>query len=189
MIENESNKLKDLISSTNRRSDDKPLTIDMLTKSLFSCFLYREPVEDNMATEAYKRQSESENMVALMNMLHELGLHAWNPKALSGDTTQRKLDRMFRSKSMMAWSELLRDAVLAKLDLMDADDRACPFYRELDKRQLDGIRQTVARLFNWKFWSDPGEEIERVLSDNKSVVKDWFKKHDLTPGYLLGAPS
>jgi hypothetical protein len=189
VIENEPNKLKDLISSSNRRSDDKPLTIDMLTKSLFSSFLYREPVEDNMATDAYKRQSESENMVALMNMLYELGLHAWNPKALTGDTGQRKLDRMFRSKSMMAWSEILRDAVLAKLELTDAEDRACPFYRELDNRQLNAIRQTVARLFNWKFWSDAGEEIDRVLSDNKSVVKDWFKKHELTTGYLLGAPS
>jgi len=189
VIENSENKLKDLISASNRRSDDKPLTIDMLTKSLFACFLYRQPVEDNMATEGYKRQSESENMVALMNTLYELGLHAWNPKALTGDTTQRKLDRIFRSKSMMAWSELLRDAILAKLDLMDADERACPFYRELDKRQLDGIRQTVARLYNWMFWSDPGEEIDRVLSDNKSAVKEWFRKHDLTTGYLLGAPS
>jgi hypothetical protein len=27
---------------------------------------------------------------------------------------------------MMAWSELLRDAVLAKLDLTDADDRGKP---------------------------------------------------------------
>ena len=124
-----------------------------------------------------------------MNILHEIGLHSWNPKALTGDTTQRKLDRMFRSKSMMAWSELLRDAILAELKLRDAEDRACPFYRELDKGHLDGIRQIVARLFNWKFWSDPGEEIDRVLSDNKSVVKEWFKKHDLTTGYLLGAPS
>jgi hypothetical protein len=189
VIENEDNKLKALISASNRRSDDKPLTIDMLTKSLFSCFLYREPVEDNMATEAYKRQSESENMVALMNILHEIGLHSWNPKALTGDTTQRKLDRILRSKSMMAWSELLRDAILAKLDLTDADERACPFYRELDKQHLEKIRQTVARLFNWKFWSDPGEEIDRVLSDNKGVVKEWFRVHGLTTGYLLGAPS
>src|SRR5262249_14965494 len=157
------------------RSDDNPLTIDMLSKSLLSCFLYREPVDDNMATQAYKRQSESENMVALMHMLYELGLHACNPKALTGDTSQRQLDRILRSKSMMAWSEILRDAILEKLDLTVADDRVCPFYRELDKRQLDGIRQTVARLLNWKFWSDPREEIDRVLSDNKSVVKEWFR--------------
>lgn len=188
-IEHEGNKLKNLISASNRGTDEKPLTIDMLSKSLFACFLYRAPVEDNMTTEAYKRQSETENMVALMNAFYELGLHAWNPKALQGDTTQRKLERMFRSKSMMAWSELLRDAILAKLDLTDADDRACPFYRDLDKKQHDAIRQTVARLFNWKFWADSNDEIDRILSDNKSSVKEWFRNHDLTTGYLLGAPA
>jgi hypothetical protein len=189
VIEHDDNKLKGLISASNRRTDEKPLTIDMLTKSLFACFLYREPVDDNMTTESYKRQSETENMVALMNIFHDLGLHGWNPKPMTGDTNQTKLDRMFRSKSMMAWSELLRDAVLAKLDLTDADDRACPFYRELDKKQLEGIKQTVARLFNWKFWSAADDEIDRVLSDNKSSVKEWFRKHDLTTGYLLGAPA
>jgi len=189
VIEHPDNKLKELISASNRRTDEKPLTIDMLSKSLFACFLYRYPVEDNMATETYKRENETGNMVAIMNMLHDLGLHSWNPKALKGDAMQRKLDRIFRSKSMMAWSELLRDAVRAKLGLTDADDAARPFYRELDKHQLEGVKQTVARLFNWKFWSDPGDEIDRVLADNKSEVKDWLKRHDLTTGYLLGAPA
>lgn len=189
VIEHTDNKLKVRISSSNRSTDERPLTIDMLNKSLFACFLYRQPVEDNMATEAYKRESETENMVLLMNMLHDLGLHLWNPKALDGDTTQRKLERMFRSKSMMAWSELLRDAVLATLGLQDADDRACPFYRELDKQKMEGVKQIVARLFAWKFWSDANDDIDRVLADNKSEVKQWFKTHDLTTGYLLGAPS
>jgi hypothetical protein len=189
VIEHPSNKLKELISASNRSTDEKPLTIDMLGKSLFACFLYRQPVDDNMATETYKRDSEIENLVSLMTMIHDLGLFAWNPKAPQGDTTQRKLNRMFRSKSMMAWSELLRDAVLAKLELTDADDRVRPFYRELDKRQLEGIKQTVLRLFGWKFWSDAGNDIDRVLADNKSEVKEWFRSHDLTTGYLLGAPA
>jgi hypothetical protein len=38
-------------------------------------------------------------------------------------------------------------------------------------------------------WADPGDGIDRVLADNKSEVKDWLKKHDLTTGYLLGASS
>lgn len=189
VIEHADNKLKGLISASNRSTDDKPLTIDMLNKSLFACFLYRQPVDDNMATETYKRENETENLVALMNMMHDLGLHAWNAKAPNGDTTQRKLQRMFRSKSMMAWSELLRDAIRAKLGLMDSEDAARPFYRELDKQQLEAIKGTVARLFSWKFWSDPGDEIDRVLSDNKSEVKRWLKEHDLTTGYLLGAPA
>jgi hypothetical protein len=39
VIENSENKLKQLISSSNRRTDDKPLTIGMLSKSLFAYLL------------------------------------------------------------------------------------------------------------------------------------------------------
>lgn len=119
------------MSNGNRSTDEKPLTIDMLSKSLFANFLYTEPVDDNMATDAYLRDQEAANNVALMNMLHELALSSWNPKASAGDTNQRRLERLFRSKSIMAWSELLRDAICGKLELQDVEDRARPFYREL----------------------------------------------------------
>jgi hypothetical protein len=122
-----------------------------------------------------------------MNMLHDLGLHAWNPGAASGDSMQRKLNRMFRSKSIMSWSELLADAVTATLKLHDSDEKARPFYRNLRKAQLENVKAVVARLFGWKFWADANDDIERVLSDNKSAVKQWFKDHGLTPGYLMGA--
>jgi hypothetical protein len=100
---------------------------------------------------------------------------------------QRKLNRMFRSKSIMAWSELLADAIAAKLDLVDSDDKAKLFYRELSKEQLERVKAVVSRLFGWKFWADANDQIDRILSDNKSTVKQWFKNHGLTPGYLMGA--
>jgi hypothetical protein len=191
IIENSDNKLKKYVSASNRSSAETPLTIDTLSKSLFACFLYRQPVEDDMTTIAYKRQKECDNMIILMNMLHDSGLHLWNSKALNNDTTQKKLERIFRSKSMIAWSELLRDAILAKLEITDADDRIRPFYRELNEHQYKQIQFIVSRFFDWKFWvsasSDDG--IDRVLADNKSVVKEWFKKNELTTGYLLGASS
>ncbi len=43
-----------------------------MSKSLFACFLYTEPVEDDMATDAYKRDKEIANNIALMNMLYDL---------------------------------------------------------------------------------------------------------------------
>lgn len=126
-------------------------------------------------------------MVALLNMLHDLGLHGWSTYATKADTEQRKLRRMFSSKSMMAWSELLANAVTAKLDLVDADDRARPFYRDLTKAQLDSVKVVVARLFAWKFWADAHDDIDRAIAGNKSAVKQWFREHGLTAGYLLGA--
>ncbi len=159
----------------------------MLSKSIFSNFMYREPVEDNMLTEAYKRSTEIDNVVAILNMLHDLGLHHWDGTAVKADTEQRKLRRMFSSKSMMAWSELLADAVTAKLDLHDSDDKAAPLYRHLTKAQLDSVKVVVSRLFGWKFWTDANELIDNVIAGSKSSVKQWFKEHGLSTGYLLGA--
>jgi hypothetical protein len=50
-----------------------------------------------------------------------------------------KLKRMFGSKSMMAWSDLLGDAICAKLDIHDRDEREKPFYREFSEADLSKI--------------------------------------------------
>lgn len=187
ILEDEDNRAAKFVSKSNRSTDEKPLTIDMLSKSIFSSFIYREPVEDNMATDAYKRDKEVYNTVALMNMLHDLALASWNAKAGPNDDNQRRLNRLFRSKSIMAWSELLKDATCGKLELYDADERARPFYRELSQEDLDRVKRVVERLVGWKWWASPDDEIDRVLADNKRAVKDWFKGHGLTAGYLMGA--
>lgn len=189
ILHNVENRASQFVSQSNRSTDEKPLTIDMLSKSLFANFVYTEPVEDNMATDSYRRDQEIANNVALMNMLHDLALASWQPKTPANDLNQRRLERLFRSKSVMAWSELLRDAVCGKLDLQDAEDRTRPFYRELSAQQLDkGVKNCVERLVSWKVWKAPaGDPVDRVLSDNKSAVKEWLKNHGLTTGYLMGA--
>ena len=172
------NRLARLVSATNRGTDEHPITIDMLNKSLFSAFLLREPTQDNLAGQEYKRGFEVSNAVSLLNMLDEVAFHAWAPKAPSTNGTQRGLSRMLRSKSMMAWAELLRDAVCAKLDIHDSDEKAQCLYRELDQNQLDQVKLVTNRLVSWKRWSSPeGDEIDRILADNKSEVKQWFKNH------------
>ena len=189
ILRHEGNELTKYISNGNRGTDEKPLTIDMISKSLFANFVYTEPVEDNMATDAYRREREMNNNVALMNMLHALAMSSWNADAGSNDTNQVRLERLFRSKAIMAWAELLRDAVCGKLELQDAEDRERPFYRELTQDQLDkSIKNCVERLVNWKGWKTPADDqIDRVLADNKSAVKEWLKSKGLTTGYLMGA--
>ena len=188
VLEDPDNKVRRLLASGNRSSDDKPLTLDTLNKSLLACFLYREPVDDNLATDAYEREAEVNNVVWLMNTLDDLALSQWNPKAGPSNENQRKLTRLLRSKSMMAWAEIFRDAVCAKIDLHDSDDKARPLYRSLDDQSRQRIKIVASRLVNWKMWSAPaGDEMDRMLADNKSEVKRWFKEKGLTTGYLMGA--
>ncbi len=188
VLQDQDNKAARFVSKGNRGTDEQPLTIDMLRKSLFSGFLYQAPVDDDMKTDAYKREAEIDNNVELMNMLYELALSEWNAKAGANDGNQRRLERLFRSKSIMAWSAIVRDAVNGKLELLDAEDRERPFYRTLSAEQLKQVRRVIEHLVNSKVWSaPPDDEIDRVLADNKSVVKEWLKSHGLSTGYLMGA--
>jgi hypothetical protein len=139
-----------------------------------------------MATDAYKRDKEIENIVALMNMINDRALSFWNLKAGKNDETQRRLSRIFGSKSMMALSELLKDAICARLEVFSEEDRVRPFYRDLTPLELEKVKTILARLINFKIWKSPGEsEVDRVLSDNKSAVKEWFKKQGMDVAYLL----
>lgn len=187
-LDDSENRLAKYVSNANRGTKDKPLTIDMISKSIFAHFLYTEPSEDNMATDTYTREKEINNVVALMNMLHDLALSTWNGLANQYDENQRRLSRIFGSKPIMAWSELLQDAICAKLELFDSDEKRRPFYRELSAEDMNKVRTVVERLINWSLWkSPPASEIDRFLADNKSALKEWFKSKGLTTGYLMGA--
>jgi hypothetical protein len=161
----------------------------MLSKSLFANFLNTEPVGDNLASpSAYKRDQEIAGNVRLMNLLFELSLCNWNPTAAANDHTRIRLERIYSSKSIMAWSEILKAAVCAKLELTDEEDRAMPFYRDLNDDTWAKIKVMVERLLNWTSWSSPAaSEIDSQLANNKSVLKNWFKSKGLTTSYLLGA--
>jgi hypothetical protein len=94
--------------------------------------------------------------------------------------------RLFGSKSMMSWAELLKDAICARLEIFSEEDRVRPFYRDISPVEHDKIKTILSKLVNFKIWKSPADsEVDRVLSDNKSAVKEWLKKQGLDIGYLL----
>lgn len=189
VLNEDQNKLVRLVPKGNRGSAEYPLTIDLLSKSLLSNFLYRSPVEDDMTSKNYRREIEIQNVINLFNILDDELLFLWDGNKPESDNTQNKLNRMFRSKSIMSWSEILRDAISAKLEIFDADEKAMIFYRDLSIESMEKIKRIIKRLADWAIWNSPiNSEIDRVLSDNKSEVKAFFKEKGLTVGYLLGAP-
>ena len=188
VLEDSSNKLRPLISVENRSSKQTPLTIDQLEKSLLSDFLFREALDTEMTSAEYRRELEFDNLIFLMNCLYDNALHRWNATAAKNDHDQVSLERMFRSKSMMAWSEILRDAISGKLDIFDSEEKAKLFYREFSPAHKERIAMVVRRLTDWHGWTAPVDsEIDRILSDNAAAVRKWLKEKGLTTGYLMGA--
>lgn len=189
IIRDEGNNLAHLVSVTNRSTAKTPISTNALANSVFAYFLFRETVSDDMTTDAYKRDTEVQNIISLLNMLDDLALAQWNPQGSNGDEMQLKLERLIRSRFMKAWAELLKNAICAKLDLHDDDERARPFYRILSKKNNEDIQRIISRLLDWNRWSSPaGSEIDQIRSDTDRAVKDWVRNNGLTVGYLLGAP-
>jgi len=186
ILESDNNKWKPLVSVSNRGSNEQPITYDMLKKSIFANFLCTYPLHDNILSESYKRDIESNNIIRLMNMMYDKSLVMWNQDS---SETQLKLKRIYASKSIMAWAEILRDAVCARLEIFDQDERVKIFYRELNESSFDQIDKVLTLFFEWQMWSSPqGSEIDTIIAGSKSTVKEWFKEKGLTPSYLLGAP-
>lgn len=189
ILDDSANKVSHLVSKGNRSSARTPITQDMLEKSIFNKFLYREPVDDDMSTEKYYREKEFENIVRLFNTLYDEGLCNWDSNKSGSDPEQLKLIRMYRSKSIMAWSEILFDAVCASLHYFDSDEKAKLMHRHLTDEQFNTISKVIRRLYSWSMWDSPqNSDIDRIFADNKSEVKEWFKDKGLTTGYLMGAP-
>lgn len=188
ILEDETNKIKHLISVSNRSSKEQPITVDMLSKSVFSCFLHTEPVPDDMLSDKYKREAEFKNVINLLNQIYDLALCSWESKASPNDQGQIKLGRLFSSKSIMAWCEIFKDAVCAKLDMHDTDEKAKPFYRGISEGDFDKTKAILERLLQWQMWKSPkNSEIDTVIAGNKSAIKEWFRNKGLTTGYLMGA--
>lgn len=188
VLDESKNNIVRLVSKTNRSSDEYPLTIDLLNKSLFSNFIYKSPTEDDLTSNAYKRDLEISNVIRLCNIINDEILHRWDPTKSEKDLTQNKLNRMFRSKSIMAWSEILRDAIIARLEIVDSDEKLMIFYREITEGEFNKIQFIIRKLISWNVWESPTDsDIDRKLADNKSEVKKYFKEKGLTVSYLLGA--
>lgn len=187
VLESADNRMKPYITKTNRSTAEQPITIDLLSKSILGNFIYIKPVDDDLLTIKYKRDSELTNTINLLNIMVDEGLQDWDSTRVN-DINQLKLKRIFASKSIGAWSELLKDSICAKLDIIDGDERLKPFYRDLTPEDYPKIRNIVSRLFDWQMWQSPnGSNIDTIISGNKKMVKTWFKDKGLTTGYLLGA--
>ena len=186
-LDESKNKIVRLVSRGNRSTKETPLTLDMLNKSLFANFLYREPTGDDLTDVKQLRHKEIENLIRLCNILDEEILHHWDAKKTNQDSVQNQLSRMFQSKSIMAWSDLLKDAILIKLDIVDRDEQARIFYRELSDKDFEKIRLAVQRLIDWNVWKSPNESpIDRMLANNKERVKTFFRDNGLTVSFLAG---
>lgn len=185
VINSEENKLSKYVSKGNRSTNNTPLTMDALEKSILK-LLYKEPLDIPLASEKYIRAIELDNMIYICNLLYDFALVNWEK-----DVNKENVERMFRSRSIMSWSQIFYGAVCGTLDLDDPEDRQLPLFRKLSDEQKQKIEKLVKQLVKWNGWEVPvlSDELDRKLSDNVKEITTFFKEKGLTTGFLMGAPS
>ncbi len=181
------NKISKFVSKSNRRTEEAPITMDMLEKSIFK-FMYKFPTEDDLTSEHYKREYEVDNMRKICGLLVDHALNSWDENEKTSPN-QIKLKRIFGSKSMMAWAGLLKGSICGKLELYNDSDRERVFYRKISDQDFDKISHIIRRLVEWNMWDLPAHvaEIDTHLSGNRVDVEKYFEAKGLTTGYLMGA--
>ena len=185
-LESKGNHMAKFVSAANRSTSATPITMDVLGKSIFR-FMCPEPTTDDIAKDAYLRDQDVNNMKRLCCILVDEALGAWDASK-KNDPYQIKLKRVFGSKSMMAWSDIVHDAICAKMEIYDSGKRKMCFYQHIGEDDFERVRMIVSRLVSWKRWDDPANsEIDQVLAGKKSNIATFFDDNGLSAGYLMGA--
>ena len=187
VLEDPNNRLREYIAEENRARQN-PLAMHRLQKTFFAEFLVPPPLDDEFEGDTYHRDDEKTNLVRLFNLIVDEGLaNRWSPE--TNDAAHKKAARLFSAGALRAWVPMLRDAIAAALALIDAQDRAKVFYRELDDAKFGTVALLVKRLFSHKVWEDPDPGLNDLRYDDAQRAKGMLMEHGLSANWVLGAKS
>lgn len=185
VLEDANNKLAEFIAERNRTRKN-PLTIYMLQRTLFKCFVFPPPADVEIEGPQDYRSDEKANLVRLMSLLADkLLVGRWNPDA--NNAAHRRAERMFAAGSLRAWMPMLADVIAQVLHLYDSTDRSRVFFRKITDDQWQLIEGRVERFATHKLWDDPNAEVDAQLKVNAAEqVRDYLNRNGLTVNWILG---
>jgi hypothetical protein len=180
------NGLVQYISERNRNRKT-PLTISTLEKTLFNYFITKPPLSDEFEGLSDYRPLEIQNVIRFMSMIAEETLDGqWNPEL--NNAAHQKAERFFYAGSIRAWSEVLRDSIVAGvLNLLSDEERSKIFYRDINESQFNKIRNIIQKVYGHTVWIQPwGPVLEGLKIANNVAPKEVFKQVGLTASWVLG---
>jgi ABC-type cobalt transport system substrate-binding protein len=165
-----------------------PITVDLLSKTIFRSTLFLEPSSARFNSEQDHRSAETENFGVVADLLvQETGLRNWvaNTKGKSLTNEQLKARRIWHKGSVLTWSPYLKSILIFALHIITTAERDAMLYRPaITDKEKEIIRVCLKRLFSHPMWDDPEGEIDSLLvSAQKQDVL--FDRKGLTEKYVV----
>ncbi|MDP9057047.1 MAG: chromosome partitioning protein ParB [Pseudomonadota bacterium] len=144
-----------------------PITVDLLSKTIFRSTLNLEPSSARFNSEQDYRSAETANFTVVADLLvQETGLRNWvaNKKGTSLTNEQLKARRIWHKGSVLTWSPYLKSILIFALHIMTSAERDAMLYRQpITDKEKEIIRVCLERLFSHPMWDAPEPTIDSLL--------------------------
>lgn len=170
----------------------KPMTQDLLDKTLYPAVLYLVPSKARFNTDQDRRDAEAHNFGVLADILvAQTKLAQWipAPKGTGLTNEQRKVRRIWHKGAVLTWVPYLESILSVALHYITNEDRAQKLYRPaIADSQLPALNSYIERLFSHPFWDDNDPEIDPLLVSAQRQ-DDLFARKGLTERYVITGQS
>ena len=134
------------------------------------------------------RLEEADNVVFILNIIADelLEQGKWSLDKNAVQTTDYlKAKRFFKSGAVGYWTDVLREAIIQRLTLINKIERKSVLLRKLTDKQKELIKVLILRMVNHAIWTDNDGNIDTVLNENKKETSDKFFSKGTPEGYKI----
>lgn len=196
ILSNTGNKFTKYIQPEGTRAGKYPLSMNLTINYILKSLVCQDLQVVQMGSPQDFRLSECANVVFVLNILaYELledGKWPLNNAPEESSSDFLKAVRFFKSGAVRYWANILRSAIVSRLNLIEEEDKSRMLLRPLTDDQKKLVLNVVQRLANHPIWTDEDGTIDSKLNENKKETSEkLFKgppdgyKFPLNVGYLL----
>jgi hypothetical protein len=180
-------KLKEFVAEASKDSGF-PITVDLLSKSIFKSTLYLEPSSARFTSDTDFRNSETANFAELSSILiEETGINDWvtTSKGKELSSAQRKARRIWHKGAVLTWTPYLKSVLRYALQFMTTAEHETMLFRSMmTEKEKKIIQGCLNRLFSHPMWDDPAPEIDSLLVSARRQ-DELFNRQGLTERFVL----
>ncbi len=190
ILSNSNNRFTKYIQPEGIRGGKFPLSMNLTRNHILKFLVCQELETEQIGSLSDYRINERENVVFILNILADELLEGekWplNARLQELSTDYTKAKRFFRSGAVRYWNNVLRNAIINRLALLEEVDKKRLLLRPLlTDHQRDLIQDVVVRLANHPIWTDNDGTIDGKLNENNAQTSETLFAAGSPNGYEI----
>jgi len=189
ILSNSNNRFAKYMQPEGSRGGKYPLSMNLTLNRILKFLVCQDLETVQIGSPQDFRVNECENVVFILNVLAdellEEGKWPLYTQLQESSTDYMKAKRFFRSGAVRYWNDILRRAIIQRLNLLEKVDQSRLLLRPLTDDKRDLIRDVVVRLANHPIWTDNDGTIDGKLNENNPQTSETLFTAGSSKGYKI----